>query len=182
MTTLTPTHCARNFTDGSYQFISTLKRELTCCFSGHRDIPGYRVERLNFEVESQIMFLSGKGIKTFLAGGALGFDTLAASAVLRIRDAHPELQLRLVLVLPCATQADRWSDIDKALYDEIKDRADGVITLFEKYTPDCMHIRNTYMVDNSIVCVAYMTRRVKSGTSHTINYCRRQGVMTVIFN
>ena len=33
------------------------------------------------------------GVTTFRSGGALGFDTLAAQAVLRARRAHPEARL-----------------------------------------------------------------------------------------
>jgi uncharacterized phage-like protein YoqJ len=158
------------------------KREFTCCFSGHRDVPRERVERLSGELEKQILFLADKGITTFLAGGARGFDSLAASAVLRLREANPNLGLRLVLVLPCADQATRWSNLEKALYEEIKSRADGVITLFDKYTSNCMLERNKFMVDNSIVCVAYLTRKNGGGTFHTVNYCNAQGVMTVIYS
>jgi uncharacterized phage-like protein YoqJ len=182
MTTLTATRYTQSSDDGSHPVMIIIKREHTCCFTGHREIPDNHAERLSREVEKQIMFLAGKGITTFLAGGARGFDSLAASAVLRIREVNPKLGLRLILVLPCPDQANRWSGIEKALYEEIKNQADGVITLFDKYTEGCMLERNKYMVDNSIVCVAYFTHKKRGGTYHTINYCKRQGVMTVIFS
>jgi uncharacterized phage-like protein YoqJ len=135
---------------------------------------------LRTALEKQIRFLAGKGITTFLAGGARGFDAFAAAAVLRIKESLPAL--RLVLVLPCPDQDKGWPELDKALHDEITRRADGVITLFDEYAEGCMLQRNRFMVDNSIVCLAYYNRKkIGGGTYHTVTYAERQGVMLVNF-
>lgn len=39
----------------------------------------------------------------------------------------------------------------------------------------CMHRRNRHLVDNSGVCVCYLTRN-SGGTAYTVNYAKKQGV------
>lgn len=38
-----------------------------------------------------------------------------------------------------------------------------------------MHRRNRHLVDNSGVCVCYLTRN-SGGTAYTVNYAKKQGV------
>ncbi len=57
------------------------KKEKTCCFTGHRVIPREEIGRLQFALQSQISALAEKGITIFYCGVTLGFDTLAADAV-----------------------------------------------------------------------------------------------------
>lgn len=51
--------------------------------------------RLRKNIEEQIK----AGVVFYGAGGALGFDTIAAQTVLEMKNEYP--QLRLILVLPC---------------------------------------------------------------------------------
>lgn len=76
-----------------------MNRLHTCCFTGHRDIPPEILPALAAKVEAEVLELIADGIRYFYAGGALGFDTLAAETVLRLRDQFP--QIRLILALPC---------------------------------------------------------------------------------
>ena len=45
----------------------------------------------------------------------MGFDTVAAQSVLELRKKYS--QIKLILVLPCKTQADRWPEADKEEYE-----------------------------------------------------------------
>lgn len=97
-------------------------REKTCCFTGHRDIPRAVYSSLSRELDAVVRALIGKGVRFFGAGGALGFDTLAAETVLRLRQIYP--QIRLILVLPCRDQTQGWRQEDVARYEGIKEQAD----------------------------------------------------------
>ena len=97
----------------------------------------------------------------FYAGGALGFDTLAAQAVLKARRFHP--QIRLILALPCRNQDVRWKEADRLLYASIMQRADEVIYLSERYTRGCLFERNRYLIDHCDICICYC----KSGEGGT---------------
>lgn len=74
-------------------------KEKTCCFTGHREIPSGQRRRIFAKTEEAIEGLIKKGYLYFGAGGALGFDTIAAFAVLKLKERYPDI--RLILVLPC---------------------------------------------------------------------------------
>ena len=52
-----------------------------CCFTGHRDIPVSQKPALQKRLEEETARLIHQGVAMFLAGGALGFDTMAALAL-----------------------------------------------------------------------------------------------------
>ena len=66
----------------------------TCCFTGHRRIPPEVVAPLRERLEAEIESLIRQGVRYFGAGGALGFDPLAAEAVLEaaVQNLAPELE------------------------------------------------------------------------------------------
>lgn len=82
-----------------------------CCFTGHRKIPENELSNLQKRLRKAVKGLLKQGVTTFYTGGALGFDTLAAQAVLNARRFHP--QVKLILALPCHNQAARWKEGDR---------------------------------------------------------------------
>lgn len=148
----------------------------TCCFSGHRRIPLGKVRTIERRLEKTIIDLIDQGFLYFGAGGALGFDTLAAKTVLKLREVHPEI--KLILVLPCKTQASLWSQADKRTYEEIKSQADKIVYISDEYTRGCMYERNRHLVDNSSICVCYLTKD-SGGTAYTVKYARKKGVQII---
>lgn len=118
-------------------------REKTCCFTGHRHIPENDYEKVKERLEKTILALYNRGVVYYGAGGALGFDTLAAETVLRLRESH--LKLRLILVLPCLDQTRGWKAEDVARYKEIMGAADKTVYTSEAYSTGCMHKRNRHI-------------------------------------
>ena len=47
----------------------------------------------------------------------MGFDTLAAQEVLNLRKQYKDI--KLILVLPCRDQADRWKAEDQEEYEKM---------------------------------------------------------------
>jgi len=123
-----------------------------------------------------IVNLIEQGYCFFGAGGALGFDTIAAQTILDLKQDYP--RIKLVLVLPCPSQADHWREKDKTIYEEIKAKADKVVYIAQKYTRDCMFARNRHLVDNSSVCICYLTER-SGGTAYTVEYALKKGLKTI---
>ncbi len=148
----------------------------TCCFTGHRIIPQGEYKELSIRLERIVRELISQGIIYYGAGGALGFDTLAANCILTLRKEFP--YIRLILVLPCLSQADRWSQADRIVYETIKAQADKVVYTSKDYTPECMHIRNRHLVDYSGTCVCYLTKK-KGGTLYTVDYAKRNGLKII---
>lgn len=148
-------------------------RGQTCCFTGHRKIPPEERADIASRLECVIVSLYQRGIRFYGAGGALGFDTLAARAVIRLRENC--LSMKLILVLPCLTQTKGWRPENVAEYEYIKAQADKVVYTAQQYTPDCMHKRNRHLVDNSGTCVCYLTKD-SGGTAYTVRYAKKRGL------
>ena len=143
-------------------------KENCCCFTGHRIIKNEHIDILPTKLSLAIKDLfEVHRVCDFIAGGALGFDTVAAEAVLKARNENPAL--RLILALPCKNQTKGWKDADKLRYENILNQADKIIYVSDNYTPDCMHKRNRFMVDNSAHCIFYMTLP-RGGTAYTVRY------------
>lgn len=151
-------------------------RKQTCCFTGHRHLPEERLGEIQRRLDEVIEALVRQDMRYFGCGGALGFDTQAALAVLRARERHPEV--RLILVLPCRNQTRGWPTADIEMYSHIYCRADKVVYIRDHYARGCMHERNRRLVDNSAVCVCYLTQPA-GGTHYTVEYARRQGLSII---
>ena len=80
-----------------------MSREISCCFSGHRHLEwDFSIE----ELKRTIVSLIEKGYKIFIAGGALGFDTEVAVAVLQLKKKYKDIKLHIYV--PCIGQESRW--------------------------------------------------------------------------
>lgn len=148
----------------------------TVCFTGHRKIPSEKISAVVLRLEKTIIELIEQGYLFFETGGALGFDTIAAQAVLKLRSIYPKI--KLILVLPCLSQAKNWSDFDKVIYEDIKANADKVVYISQTYTNGCMFKRNRYLVDNSNICICYLTAQ-SGGTVYTVKYARCKNVRII---
>lgn len=151
--------------------------EKTCCFTGHRKIPPEDFEEIARRLEDTLIQLIEKGYIYFGAGGALGFDTLAAQTVLKLKTVYPHI--RLILVLPCENQAEHWKEEDKIIYEDMKSKADKVVYTSKAYFSGCMHRRNRHLVDNSSICICYLTKET-GGTAYTVRYAKEK--MLAIYN
>ncbi len=154
------------------------QRKRTCCFTGHRVIASADLPMLRPRLREEILALYAEGVRNFGAGGALGFDMLAAEEVLALRGSEcPEI--RLILVLPCRNQADRWSAADRAHYGAILGAADKIVYTSEAYFNGCMQKRNRHLVDCSGYCIAYLTHDF-GGTAYTVRYAMEEGLKVSI--
>lgn len=151
-------------------------RSQTCCFTGHRFLPENEKEKISLALESTVLSLIHSGYRYFGAGGALGFDTLAAQTVLRLRQSYPDI--RLILVLPCVSQADKWPPADIAVYQEIMGQANKIVYTSHEYTAGCMFKRNRHLVDHSSVCICYLEKST-GGTAYTVDYARKCGLKII---
>ena len=146
----------------------------TVCFTGHRQIPAEHrvplIEALQKETERQIQ----SGATVFRTGGALGFDTLAAITVLRLKKIYPHI--RLELILPCPTQADGWAESDRIRYRQILERADSRLYVSQSSYDGVLRLRNHRLVEGADVCIAYLTRSSGSGSAYTSMLALQSGL------
>ena len=144
----------------------------SCSFTGHRDIAPGHFESLSELVLRGIEYVYGKGVRDFYTGGALGFDTMAAKAVIMFRMAHPEV--RLHLLLPCKGQSDNWSRGQQEVYDFIMSEADDCEYVAEDYYKGCMRARNRRLAECCDVLIAY-SGRAGSGSAQTVRFAKELG-------
>lgn len=153
----------------------------TVCFTGHREIiTNYNdlYDTLHKILEELIF----KGFLYFGAGGARGFDSIAAKVVLHLKEKHP--QIHLILVLPFVNQYEHekgWRKEDIEQYHTLKQKASKVVYLQDVYSQGCYYRRNRHLVDFSSVCVCYQNRYT-GGTAYTVEYAKKKGLNIIRCN
>jgi len=120
---------------------------------------------LNREVDRLIE----SGVTTFISGGALGFDQMAACLIASKKETG--FNIKLVMALPCHGQEEFWNTKEKEMYKYLLEVADVVEYVSENYSNDCMEKRNQYMVSQSAFCVCALLRD-RSGTGQTVRMAR----------
>ena len=150
-----------------------MRKEETCCFTGHRKLPKSKVEAIVRRLEYTIEGFVEKGVVNFISGGALGFDMIAASLV--ISKKVSEGNIRLILALPCRNQDEWWNSEQRELYYNLLEEADEIVYVSEEYCQDCMKKRNYYMVDHSAYCISALLHPY-SGTDQTVRYAAKKGL------
>ena len=107
----------------------------------------------------------------------MGFDTLAAQAVLFVKKEHPHI--RLELILPCKTQTRGWPEEDVKEYERILEASDAHTYLSERYFRGVMHQRNRMLVNGSDACIAFLRDGASGGTAYTVDFARKSGVPVI---
>lgn len=131
--------------------------EQTCCFSGHRHLPKQETLHIHNLLVKHILKLIHIGVNTFICGGALGFDTLAALAVLKIRSIYPHIQL--ILALPSPQQTNGWSSNDIAVYQSILKQAIKLFICLRNITADvCICVITIWWI---IAYTVFVTWQIK---------------------
>lgn len=147
------------------------------CFTGHRELKSENISEAVQAVSELIGKLSANGSVDFYAGGAIGFDTVAALCVLAAREDGADV--RLHLILPCKSQTRGWSAENLEKYNFIMSAASSVEYVSEEYVRGCMHKRNRALVDAADICVAYYNGGSTGGTAYTVKYAQSCGVEVI---
>ena len=143
----------------------------TACFTGHRRLgmSGLVIAKRLRKLISKAHY--EKGITHFIAGGALGFDMIAAEQVLFLKDAGAEITLEIAI--PCQDHTAKWSDSQVRRLNRILAEADKVSESKEPYSPEAMMTRNKYMVSQSALVIAYYEQGKTGGTKNTLDYATK---------
>ena len=148
-----------------------------CCFTGHRTIRNIKPSVLAERLENALVnLIENEGVTDFRAGGAMGFDTVAATYVLKMKMKYP--QIKLHLILPYKNQEKYFSNADKQLYKYVLDNADSVHYVNEKYTNSALFARNRELVNGADFCVAFLNK-LSGGTYYTVNYARKNKLQVI---
>ena len=148
--------------------------EKILCFTGHREIPSNEYLALRDRLYDVLEEKIAEGYTSFRAGGAVGFDTLAALTVLLLRKKYPHI--RLELILPCPSQTRGWSQNDEMLYRQIQAQADSYRYVSQAYYNGVLQARNRALVEGADACVAYLRSSHGGGTAYTAALALKKGL------
>lgn len=140
---------------------------LSCCFTGHRSMSMAEQQQLFPILTQNLLKVIAKGTTVFRNGGALGFDTLSALSVLKLKEKYP--QIKLFIDAPHREQSKHWEAFDRNVYEYLLNRADRVTYISQAYQRGCMQRRNRFMVENSDIVIAYV-RKTYGGSYYTVCY------------
>ena len=145
-----------------------------CCFIGHKDLSAYDESKIEKALKEQIKKLIDKGVDSFLSSCRLGFETLAALTVIKMKSGC-YFSSNLLLVLPKEEQHKNWSKKDIQKYEYIKK---NMYSVYEVEPQDGTELlsQNKHMIDlSSYVIVAFNgEEKVVSHTRAAINYAKEQ--------
>ena len=155
-------------------------KNFSCCFTGYRPskfpfmLDKTSKEYLlfdNFLIKS-LTSLIDKGCNKFFTGMAMGFDILAAEAVVFLKKAFSDKDIKLICVLPFENQEKTFSGDWQERYNEIIKNSNEVIVLSNEYYKGCYQNRNIYMVDNSDYILTWYDGK-QGGTRNTLKYAEK---------
>ena len=158
-------------------------------FTGHRpellpfgenelSAAGIRVKAM---ILDEIMRSAANGCETFLNGGARGGDIIFAEQVLLVKATeYPSLQL--ITVVPHEEQANNWTEAWRDRYFRILELSTEVITLSARYTRDCYHVRNRYLVNNADRLLALYNDGGTGGAAYTVKYARQKNREIIVID
>lgn len=160
----------------------------TVCFTGRR--PKYLC---GYNGSSYIMFQKYltsyleemylvSDVKTFISGGAQGFDQIAFWAVDSLKERYSDI--KNIVYVPFRTQSSAWKDyglFSKSEYNKMLDRADDVINVSGVISPSdyrqaakLLMKRNDAMIDNSDIVIALYAdddwQTASGGTAEAMRY------------
>lgn len=159
-------------------------KRISCSFTGHRMLSAEEKQNILPALKSTVLYLISLGVKEFHCGGAMGFDTLAATMVYDVSREHEGI--RLILELPYDKQAENWNETDKRFYEFIKSKAHEINIHFpnpknKEEAVKSLLSRNRILVDKSHYCVCYLKNEdaKRGGTAYTVNYAKLHDVQLI---
>ena len=152
-------------------------RAATAAFTGHRFMEASLREHVRKRLSDAVLDAYGLGIRNFISGFAIGFDMMAAEAIVSLKRSYPDITL--IAAIPFKGQACRFSFHDRKRYDRLLEAADEVIVLSDSYYPRCFLDRDDFMVSHSSRLIVYYDGREKGGTFYTIRKAMAHGIPIV---
>ena len=130
------------------------------------DIATANYAEVKKKVENAVRFCYKNGQRFFYVGGAIGFDTIAAESVLRLKEEFPDIVL--IVVVPFPQQDKLFNSSYRNRYFNILNMADEVITISDSFSNFAYLKRNDYMISHSSQLIAYWDEISLGGTSYTV--------------
>ena len=119
---------------------------MTCCFFGHKDTPSSVYVKLEEAIEKVIV---EDGVFSFFVGNQGQFDSMALSALRKLKLKYPHINYNVVLAYMPA-EKEMWSPYE---YSETM-LPEGIESVHPRYA---ISWRNKWMVNESDMVICYIT-------------------------
>lgn len=158
-------------------------------FAGQRmeslSLGGNGVSAANIQLKAvlldEIMNRAAQGYDTFYCGAARGADMLFGNLVLWVKvTTYPAL--RLICVIPHEGQATNWPEEWRDMYFKLLEQADDMVLISHRYTSDCYHRGNRYMIENAKALLALYDGIQPGDAAYAVEYARRKGREIVLID
>ena len=183
-----------------YQPLPVIDKSIACAFTGPRPpgLYGYdyndcRYDKLLAKLMKCIeQLIVVKGVRYFISGGALGFDTLAFLALDKLKSKYPFI--KNYIFVPFKFQYKKWTANDINVYKHMLEKADYVLKVdrTEEYSAGLKYVdeyagwkmqkRNEAMVDFAKYIITSWDGVSKGGTFNCLNYIKRSPCKRMVFN
>lgn len=161
--------------------------EKTVCFTGgrpknmfgYKDFKSYSILKEN--MKQQIRLLINDGYKTFITGGAQGFDQLACRCIIDLQKEYEGL--KNIIYVPYKGQESKWLKeglFSQEEYNYLLSKADEVKVLSDSFSYNALFKRNEKMIDDADLVFAYYEddswkdEAVKGGTAGALRYAQKK--------
>ena len=125
----------------------------TCCFTGHRDLPLLMIPLIKNRTEKMIRELYSRGVRFWGVGGAIGYDTLAAEILFKLKESEMP-DIKIILVYPFDGFTDRWTEAQRMDYESLLPRYDKVVCVADRPSKAAYLQRDRHLVDCSGYCTS----------------------------
>ena len=139
---------------------------LTCCITGHKDIPAQQIDYVKAALNHEIDKAIADGYTYFISGFGDGVEQLFAEIVITRKEHNPLLQLIAVLPYRKRLETLQKKDRTKLLLEGCAD----VVIIREEYIPSVYSHRNRYMIEKSARVIAVYDGREQGGTVNAIRF------------
>lgn len=140
---------------------------ISCTFAGHREVYDRNVRN---SIELAVENILKRDTSFIFYSGAMGeFDEMCSAAVRAAKKCHPELNIKLIAVLPYMTAK---INTDKELYERLYD---DIVIPFEPYEvhyKSAVTKRNRWIIEQTDCVIAYVYKNF-GGAYTTLEYARR---------
>lgn len=127
-------------------------------------------EVLSEEIETIILKYYSQGYTYFMSGMAIGFDLLAAEAVIRLQPLYSGL--KLIAAIPFPEHSKHYNDEDKRRYENILQQCEATILVnLEKHWGSYQRGVD-FLIDQSSCIIAYFDGIRRGSTEYTVEHAK----------
>lgn len=149
---------------------------LSCAFLGQRpstfsfgfDEEHPKCQRLKEKIREQIYALADNGVLTFLSGMSQGMALWGAEIALEMQKINS--RIKLICILPCETQANKWAPFTRERYFNVLSKSDDVFYISKRYQEDCIQHCNRSLIDHSHFILAVYDGHSGGSIAQSIQY------------